>query len=75
MKTKQIQLLLILSVALFVSCKKEEDPEPQPDPLFTLGKTTFIMNEGTFNQGNGEISFLNLNDLSIKNNLYSFVSL
>lgn len=70
MKTKQIQLLLLLSIAVFVSCKKEEDPEPQPDPLFTLGKTAFIMNEGTFNQGNGEISFLNLNDLSIKNNLY-----
>lgn len=70
MKPKKIHLLLLLCLTTFISCKKEETPEPQPEPLFTQGKTAFIMNEGTFNQGNGEISFLNLNDLSIKNNLY-----
>ncbi len=62
---------LILVAIIFSSCKKEKNPEPEPAALFNSGKTAFILNEGTFNMGNSEISYLNLNDLSIKNSMYS----
>lgn len=70
---KLISTLSILAITtiLFTSCKKEKTPEPQPVPLFISGQTAFILNEGTFNMGNSEISYLNLADLSIKNNMYA----
>ncbi len=71
MNTELKFLALFFAITLtFISCKKDETPEPQPEPIFTSGKTAFILNEGTFSQGNSEISYLNINDLTITNGLY-----
>ncbi len=65
-----LSYLVLLSI-LFTACKPEKPEEPETEQLFTVGKTAFIINEGTFNQGNTEISYFDFEKMSISNNFFS----
>lgn len=62
-------LLLLLVFALFIAC--EEDPLSSGDgdkPLTLDG--VYIVNEGNFGQSNGSLSYLNLDEGKVYNEIY-----
>ena len=63
--------IFVLSVAtqFFISCDEDEQTE---NKKYTSG--VFIVNEGQFTAGNGEISFYNKNDNTVENNIFSNVN-
>ena len=62
-------VLLMLAI---VACNKDDDfGEITPDsPGYKPGNGVFIINEGNFGNGNGSLSFLNLDSLSMYNNIF-----
>lgn len=68
------RLLLAAAVAapLLTGCKKDKPEEPK-DTSFS-GNGTFILCEGTFNQGNARVDFFNKNTDSLKTNIFESVN-
>lgn len=60
---KKNYLLLIL-IAFISSCHKDKTPD------LPAGKGVYIINEGNFNFGNGEVSFYDPNTNAVTNNLF-----
>ena len=72
-KSNYFMMLLLLSGLCFVACDKEDDGDPN-DPSPPVATGVYIVNEGTFNQGNCSVSLLNLENSAITNNLYENVN-
>jgi hypothetical protein len=66
----KIQLLLLVIALIISSCKKDK-PMPCSTSKYVKGKGLFILNEGTFNYGNASVSYLNLENNTIENDIYS----
>ncbi|MEG2177833.1 MAG: SMP-30/gluconolactonase/LRE family protein [Bacteroidales bacterium] len=64
---KSVSLLAVLSVAL-VSCK-DSDPDPQPIPE-AFGSGVYIVNEGAYGQGNGDITYYNPNTSALNQAIF-----
>ncbi len=61
---------LLLSVSLLVSCRKDKPVVPD-NPDFEAGQTgVFIANEGNFQFGNAEISYYDVAQNQVVNNLF-----
>jgi hypothetical protein len=58
-------------VSLFSACENK-DPEPDTAPAYDHG--VFILNEGNFTESDGSLSFLDLDSLKIKNNVFEKVN-
>jgi len=70
-------VVILLSVMLFnAGCQKEEDlPDPIVDKSeFLTPFGVFIVNEGQFMSGNGDISFYNKQKREVQNGLFSDVN-
>ncbi|MBS0000401.1 MAG: hypothetical protein KFF73_15575 [Cyclobacteriaceae bacterium] len=70
---KQSRFLLIFTTALavFFSCDNK-DPEPMQIPEFNHG--VFVLNEGNFTEGDGSLSFFDLDSLKVENNIFEKVN-
>ncbi|MFN5325432.1 MAG: YncE family protein [Bacteroidota bacterium] len=68
-----IPLITIISLT---SCDKKEDSLPPSDDIIQSVNTKgiYVVNEGAFGQGNGELSFINPNDNQVTNNLFSTIN-
>lgn len=65
---KKLNLLLAACMLFILSCEKEKTTiVPAPDTLSGI----FIVNEGTFNQGNGEIAFISTDSSYVNDHLYA----
>lgn len=62
---------LYLPLLILSSCENQ-DPEPVPSSAFDHG--VFILNEGNFSDSDGSLSFINLDSLTIINNLFEKVN-
>ncbi len=72
-KFSNVFLLFFLVVLLtLASCNKNNDfGEVTPHgPGYNSGNGVFVINEGNFGYGNGSLSFLNLDSLSIYNDIF-----
>ncbi len=56
--------LLLILIAFISSCHKDKTPD------LPTGKGVYIINEGNFNFGNGEVSFYDPNTNAVTNNLF-----
>ncbi len=63
--------ITILLIALFVSCKKNEE---KPSGSFLTGEGVFVVNEGNFTGGNGSLSYYSYDSSKIYNDLFSIVN-
>jgi len=63
---KKILTTAIIIAALFTSCTSEDD-----NRVFTPGKGVFVVNEGNYLSGNGSLSFYNLENGIIYNDLFN----
>lgn len=71
MKTTKIKLLYaLLIVAMFNSCKPDDDD--QPAGAYETG--VFITNEGPFGSGTGTVSFYNRTTGEVSNNIFEVVN-
>jgi YVTN family beta-propeller protein len=64
-------IILILSLTLIVSCKKNDD---KSTGSFLTGDGVFVINEGNFMGGNGSLSFFSYDSSKIYNDLFSDVN-
>jgi hypothetical protein len=62
---KKILTIALIFAALFASCTSEEERM-----VFEPGKGVFVVNEGNFRSGNGSLSFYNLENGTIYNDLF-----
>jgi len=69
---KGTELLLILLLLFLFSCSKNDDfgEQTPEDGIYSNGKGVFVVNEGNFGNGNGSLSFLNLDSLKIYNDIF-----
>jgi YVTN family beta-propeller protein len=70
--TKLIPMLLMMIMAGFSACKKDNPPDPVP-PAGSLSGI-FIVNEGAFGSSNGSISFLNRTSGQLTEDLFMQVN-
>lgn len=64
---KQIGIVFFLSVLSFVSCKEDKLIAPVPE---VSEEGIFILNEGNFTYGNGSLSYLDLSENVIYNQIF-----
>jgi len=71
--------LFLLGIMVFAtSCEKDpiredsDNPDPLPDSAFSNG--VFVVNEGNFNWGNATITFINLEDNSVIQDVFKKVN-
>jgi YVTN family beta-propeller protein len=69
-KIKQFTYTLAVSVLMATGCEKERDKGPAGE----YEKGVFIINEGSFLNSNGEISYFNKNTKTITNKLFETVN-
>jgi YVTN family beta-propeller protein len=62
--------ILLLSSLMFQSCKEDDLPAVIPP----TGSGVYVVNEGTFFAGNGELSFISGSNGSVTNNLFQSVN-
>ncbi|MFM2190913.1 MAG: hypothetical protein RL491_1299 [Bacteroidota bacterium] len=63
-------LMLLLATLIFQSCKKDDKDVINPPS----GSGVYVVNEGTFFAGNGELSFISGSNGSVTNNLFQSVN-
>ena len=66
-------LMLIFSLLMILSCNKNDDfgEVNSGSSQYIDGNGVFIINEGNYGQGNGSLSFLNLDSMKIGNDIFS----
>lgn len=72
MTSKQFLHIWVVSlVLLFTACVPDKPKEPTPATPNLEGKRIYIANEGSLGNGNASLSFINLDQDSIYNNVYA----
>lgn len=65
---KKISLLTFLFLSLLVCSCHPDDPVPQSD--YNFGEGVFVLNEGTYTYANASLSFYNIQNDSVMNNVF-----
>jgi len=66
--------LLFIAACVISGCKKKDDDEPNTVTPPEKDDAIYIINEGTFGQGNGSIDFYSAKADSISNDIYGMVN-
>ena len=64
--TKSFLTIVLVAFSIFTSCKKDPGPGPEPD----YARGFYIVNEGGFLQGNGSLSFYDIEKDSVFNDVF-----
>jgi hypothetical protein len=73
LKNRNLNIIFILILVLFISCKKDKPFGPvepaETTPTF-MKHGLWVVNEGIFGQANGELSFISLSENKVYNNVF-----
>ncbi len=67
-------VLMALSIMCISSCKKSETGTPPPGFAIGFHDAVFIVNEGSFGFGNGSVTYYNVINKSLRDDLFSYVN-
>ncbi|HPN37172.1 MAG TPA: hypothetical protein PL041_02130 [Melioribacteraceae bacterium] len=68
---RHFYLTLIIFASLFFACSKDDQVTPPKDnPLTSKYQGVYIVNEGLYGQNNASLSFINITDNVVFNNIY-----
>lgn len=69
-----VLVVILACVMVFQGCGKDDPGEQKVKSVYQSADGVFIVNEGTFMAGNGDLSFYNRKDKKISNNLFFSVN-
>lgn len=70
LNTSTFSFMLLLTSLIFQSCKKDDKNVVTPP----TGSGVYVVNEGTFFSGNGELSFISSSNGTVTNNIFQSVN-
>ncbi len=70
----QVLIVFFIGLAVVTGCGKDDVGEQKVKSVYQSSDGVFIVNEGTFMAGNGDLSFYNRKDQKISNNLFFSVN-
>ncbi len=69
-----VLLAAAAGIPMLSGCGKEDPGEQKKESVYVSADGVFVVNEGTFMAGNGDLSFYNRNDKKTSNNLFFSVN-
>lgn len=67
-------LFLTFATSLLISCSNDDDPQTDPIPSAAYEKGILVTNEGPFNNGSGNITFVSEDYATVAQNIYRTVN-